>query len=180
MFKVLRHHGIPESLVEAIKALCNNSKSAVYVDGHIAKEFKVTTGVLQGDVVAPFLFIIMIDYTMKRSEGNHGLTTVTRRSSRCPKEVVNDLDFADDIALLENSFEQAQAQLNTVAEEAVEIGLVLNTQKTEFMTNTNCKKNFTLNNAGIKLVDDFSFLGSKMASSESDIKQRLGLAWSTF
>lgn len=118
MFKVLRHHGIPESLVEAIKALCNNSKSAVYVDGHIAKEFKVTTGVLQGDVVAPFLFIIMIDYTMKTSEGNHGLTTVTRRSSRYPKEVVNDLDFADDIALLENSFEQAQAQLNTVAGES--------------------------------------------------------------
>jgi len=122
----------------------------------------------------------MIDYIMKRSEGNHGFTTVPRRSSRYPKEVVNDLDFADDIALLENSFEQAQAQLNTVAEEASRIGLVINTQKTEFMTNTSCKKNLTLNNADIKLVDDFTYLGSKMASSESDIKRRLGLAWSIF
>ena len=86
-----------------------------------------------------------------------------------------------DIALLENSFEQAQAQrLNTVAEEAMKMGLVINTQKTEFMTNTSYKKNVTLNNADIKLVDDFTYLGSKMASSESDIKRRLGLAWSTF
>ena len=164
MFKVLRHYGIPEPLVQAIKALYTNSKSAVYVDGHLTKEFEVTTGVLQGDVLAPFLFIIMIDYTMKRSEGNHGFTTVPRRSSRYPKEVVNDLHFADDIALLENSFEQAQAQLNTVAEEAMKIGLVINTQKTEFMTNTSCKKNLTSNNT------DFIYLGSMMSSSGSDIK----------
>jgi len=175
MLKVLRHYGIPDPLVEAIKALYTNSKSAVYVDGHLTKEFEVTTG-----VQAPFLFIIMIDYTMKRLEGNHGLTTAPRRSSRYPKEVVNELNFADDLALLENSFEQAKAQLNTVAEEAMKIGLVINKQKTEFMTNTSCKKNLTLNNADIKLVADFTYLGSKMASSESDIKRRLGLQWSTF
>ena len=60
------------------------------------------------------------------------------------------------------------------------MGLVINTRKTEFMTNTSCKKNLTLNNADIKLVNDFTYLGSKMASFESDIKRRLGLAWSTF
>ena len=170
MFKVLLHYGIPEPLMEAIKALYTNSKSAVYVDGHLTEEFKVKTGVLQGDVLVPFLFFIMIDYTMKKSEGNHGLTTAPRRSSRYPKEVVNDLNFADDIARLENSFEQAQAQLNTVAEEAMKIGLVINTQKRDFMTNTSCKK----------LVADYTYLGSKMASSESDFKRRPGLQWSTF
>ena len=87
-------------------------------------------------------------------------------------EVVNDLNFTDDIALLENAFEHAQAQLNTVAEEAMKIGLVINTQKTEFMTNTSCKKNLALNNTDIKLVDDFIYLGSMMSSSESDIKRR--------
>lgn len=62
----------------------------------------------------------------------------------------------------------------------MKIGLAINTQKMEFMINTSCKKNLTLNNADIKLVDDFTYLGSKMASSESDIKRQLGLAWSTF
>ena len=32
------------------------------VDGNITDSFQVTTGVLQGDVLAPFLFIILIDY----------------------------------------------------------------------------------------------------------------------
>ena len=109
----------------------DNSKSAVYVDGHLTEEFNVTTGVLQGDVLAPFLFIIMTDNTMRMAEGEHGFTTIPRRSTRHPEEVINDLDFADDIALLENFLQQAQAQLNTTAEEAKKIGLEINIKKTE-------------------------------------------------
>ena len=51
MFKVLRHYGIPETLVEAIKTLYINSKCAVYVDGHLSEEFEVSTGVLQGGLI---------------------------------------------------------------------------------------------------------------------------------
>ena len=69
MFKILRHCGIPEETVQAMKALYDNSRKAVYVDGHLTEEFNVTKGVLQGDVLAPFLFIIMIDYTMRMAEG---------------------------------------------------------------------------------------------------------------
>ena len=143
MFKVLRHYGIAETLVEAIKTLYINSKSAVYVDGHLSKGFEVITGVLQGDVLAPFLFI-MIDFIRRQSEGTHGFITAPRRSSRYPREVINDLDFADDIALFENSLEEAQVQLNRTAAEAQKIGLVINTKKTEFMTNTGCKKNLCI------------------------------------
>ena len=177
MFKVLRHYGIPETLVEAIKTLYINSKSAVYVDGHLSEAFEVTTGVLQGDVLAPFLFIIMIDFITKQSKGTHGFITAP---SRYPREMINDLDFADDIALFENSLEEAQVQLNRTAAEAQKIGLVINTKKTEFMTNTSCKKNLTLNNEDIKLANDFTYLGSKMASTESDVKRRLSLDWSAF
>ena len=74
MFKVLRHYGIPVETVQAIKAIYDNSKSAVYVDGHLTEEFNVTTGVLQGDILAPFLFVIMIDYTMRMAlRGNMDL-----------------------------------------------------------------------------------------------------------
>ena len=38
----------------------NNSKSAVMVDGNISDPFEAYTGVLQGDVLAPFLFIILL------------------------------------------------------------------------------------------------------------------------
>ena len=52
----------------------------------------------------------------------------------------------------------------------MKIGLVINTKKREFRSNNSCKK----------LVADFTYLDSKMASSESNIKPRLGMQWSTF
>ena len=66
MFAVLRHYRIPEALVNAISVLYKNSKSAVMVDGGLSDPFDVTTGVLQGDVLAPFLFVVLVDYLLKR------------------------------------------------------------------------------------------------------------------
>ena len=67
MFSVLRHYGTPETLVNAIQVLYTNSSSSVMVDGSISKPFSVTKGVLQGDVLAPFLFIFLVDYLLLRS-----------------------------------------------------------------------------------------------------------------
>ena len=68
MFSVLRHYGTPETLVNTIQVLYTNSSGSVMlVDGSISKPFCVSTGVLQGDVLAPFLFIILVDYPLLRS-----------------------------------------------------------------------------------------------------------------
>jgi hypothetical protein len=75
MFAILRHYGIPEKIVNAIRVLYDHSTSRVYVDGQTSQPFDITTGVLQGDVLAPFLFIIVIDYISKRSAGDHGFIT---------------------------------------------------------------------------------------------------------
>ena len=113
MFAVLRHYGIPEAVVNAISVLYKNSKSAVMVDGGLSDPFDVTTGVLQGDVLAPFLFVVLVDYLLKKatSQLDSGVVTHPRRSRRHPVKSLNDLDFAYDIALLESSISRAQAQL---------------------------------------------------------------------
>ena len=82
MFAVLRHYGLPEPLVNATGALYNNSKSAVMVEGNVSDPFEVSTGVLQGDVLAPFLFIILVDYLLKKatSDLDSGVVTHPRRS----------------------------------------------------------------------------------------------------
>ena len=59
-----RHYGIPGTIVAAIRVLYDNSQSVVCVYNCIPKWFLVTTGVLQGDVLAPFLFVNMVDYHM--------------------------------------------------------------------------------------------------------------------
>ncbi|CAF4648329.1 unnamed protein product, partial [Rotaria sp. Silwood2] len=100
------------------------------VDGQISQEFDVTTGVLQGDTLAPFLFIIVIDYVMKNAEsdptneqGEHGFITNLRQSQRQPTTTIHDLDFAVGIALLESNFDRAQMQLITTAKWADKVGL---------------------------------------------------------
>ena len=183
MFAVLRHYGIPEAVVNAISTLYKNSKSAVMVDGNISDTFEISTGVLQGDVLAPFLFIIMIDFLLKKatSDVGSGITTHPRRSRRYPAKILNDLDFADDIALLESTMSQAQAQLTRTATAAKDLGLIISVPKTEYMT-ANCSPEPALQVYGedIKHVSDFKYLGSQMASSTCDFKRRKALAWGAF
>ncbi|XP_068689925.1 uncharacterized protein [Montipora foliosa] len=105
------------------------------VDGRISDPFEVSTGVLQGDVLAPFLFMILVDLTT--SDIDSGVVTHPRRSRRYLAKVLNDLDFADDIALLESTVPLAQTQLTRTASTAKDLGLIMNVPKTEYMT-ANC------------------------------------------
>ena len=139
MCAVLRHYGIPEVIVKAIDVLYNNPKSALMVDGNLSDPFQVTTWVLQGAVLAPFLFIVLIDYLMRRATENteSGVVTNPRHSRGHPVKTSNDLDFADNIALLESSIPNAQRQLTGTAASAEQLGLVISVPKTDYMT-INC------------------------------------------
>ena len=67
--------------------------------------------------LAPFLFIIVIDYIMHISVDTmkeNGLLYQPRRSSRHTDLFITDADFADDIALLSDSLTNAQALLSAL------------------------------------------------------------------
>ena len=60
-------------------------------------------GVLQGDTLAPFLFIIMLDYALRQALKEHkelGFTITPRKSRIIGPVTLSGLDFTDDIALL--------------------------------------------------------------------------------
>ena len=72
--------------------------------------FQIHAGVLQGDTLAPFLFIIALDYTMKkaiRNPSETGFTIEPSRSSRYLAVIETDTDYAYDIALLSDTLEKA-------------------------------------------------------------------------
>ena len=75
-------------------------------DGN-SEEFNIQSGVLQGDTLAPFLFIIVLDYALRQAiqgrERELGFTITPRRSTRHPAETLTDLDYTDDICLLSDS-----------------------------------------------------------------------------
>ncbi|CAF1118890.1 unnamed protein product [Didymodactylos carnosus] len=138
IFNILRNYGIPQKIVDAIRLLHDTSIGSVLVDGRLTKEFRISLGVLQGDVLAPFLFIIVIDYIMRRCEmDNYGFICEKRTFARHLEKRLSDLDYADDICLLENSIQEAQQQLDVLNSNAIRIGLEINITKTEYITNVN-------------------------------------------
>ena len=145
--------------------------------------FDVTTGVLQGDVLAPFLFIILVDYLFDKAPGpDSGVVTCPRQSRRYPAKVLNDLDFADVIALLESSMPRTQSQLTRTADAAADLGLYQRTQNWVYIYTCMTIPQPPLQVYGnpINHVTNFRYLGSMMGSSASDLKRRKALAWTAF
>ena len=76
--------------------------------------FNIVTGVLQGDTLAPYLFIICLDYVLRMSIDlmkENGFKQAKERSRRYPAQTITDANYADDIALLANSPAQAESLL---------------------------------------------------------------------
>ena len=185
MFEILELYGIPKQMVEAIRLLyTNNSASVLSPDGE-TKPFDIKAGILQGDTLAPFLFIMVVDYILRLSldtSKDKGLLFKARCSSRHPAEYITDTDFADDISLISGSLQNAQDLLLSLERAANCVGLYLNESKTEYMINS--AKTYdtfemkTINGYILKLVNDYKYLGSYISSSEKDFNTRKGMAWS--
>ena len=90
---------------------------------------------MQGDTLAPHLFIIALDYALRKAidgkEEALGFHLKKRQSRRIGPVCLTDLDFADDIALIRDEISQAQILLNRVESEAAGMGLMANPKKTK-------------------------------------------------
>ena len=99
------------------------------------------------------------------------------KSKRYPAQTITDADYADDIALLANIPTHAETLLNRVERAAAGIGLHINARKTEYVCFNQSDDISTLNCNSLKLVDRFTYLGSSVSSTETDINTRLTKAW---
>ena len=179
MLKILSSYGIPPEIVAAIKVMYENTSALVITPEGNTDVFKIDTGVLQGDPLAPFLFIVCLDYALRTSIGtSDGLTLKRRRSRRAPPELLPDLAFADDIALMEDTINKAEAFLHKVEIATQTIGLFLNASKTKVMHLNPTANNIirSLNGDEIEKVDDFLYLGG-YTNTTRDIKSRITKAW---
>ena len=126
---------VSPKLYYAIEDTYTNTKAKVISPDGETKLFEILAGVLQGDTLAPYLFIITLDYFLRNafssSQEELGFTIKPRQSRRIGPKVVTDLDFADDIGLISNTTEQAQILLNEVEKAAPQVGLHTNASKTK-------------------------------------------------
>lgn len=181
MFQILKLYGIPIKIISAIRALYTSTKAKVVSPDGDTDIFDIQAGVLQGDTLAPFLFILVLDYVLRISldtSSHKGILLKAKQSSRNPDLFLTDLDFADDLALISESIKHAEELLHSLETAASQVGLYCNEGKTEFLSSSNNDDQlFSLNNVPINRVNDFKYLGSFISDSEKDFKVRKALAW---
>ena len=106
--------------------------------------FDIVAGVLLGDILTPYLFIICLDYMLRSS---------------IDKMKEADEDYIDDIALLADTSAQAETLLYSLEWATAGTGLHVNADKTEHMCfNQRC-------NTSTLLEDKFTYLGSSVSST---------------
>ena len=159
--------------------LYRNTKVKVRSPDGDTDNFDIVAGVLQGDTLAPYLFIICLVYVLRTSIDKikeNGFELTKKRSSRYPAKTITDADYADDMAILANAPTQAETLLHSLERAAAGIGLHVNAHKMEYMC-FNQTGISTLNGSALKLVDKFTYPGSNVSSTETDIDTRLTKAW---
>ena len=136
MKQILLAYGLPKETIAAITILNRNTNVKVRSPDRDTEYFNIIAGVLQGDTLAPYLFIICLDYVLRTSIDKireNGFELTKKRSRRYPAKTITDADYADDIAILANTPNQAETQLHSLERAAAGIGLHVNAHKTEYM-----------------------------------------------
>ena len=113
----------------------------------------------------------------KIKENGFKLTKKKTKSRRYLEQTITDADFADDITLLANAPAQAETLQPSLERAAAGIGLHVNAHKTEYMCFNQTGNISTLNGSSLKLVDKFTYLGSSVSSTDTDIDTQQAKAW---
>ena len=96
--KLLAYYGIPENIIKQIRMAFEPSTSQVVHNGSLTEPFIITTGVRQGCLLSPFLVLIVIYWIMRET------TKYKKRGLQWSlTEQLDDIDYADDIALIYNA-----------------------------------------------------------------------------
>ena len=124
----MQHYGFPPKFITIIQQLYKNAACQAIHERRLTEPFFLQTGVRQGCLLSPTIFLIVIDWVMReatkyRRMGIHW--TLTKQ--------LEDLDFADNISLLAHRHKDTQTKLEHVADEAEKVGLQININKTEVM-----------------------------------------------
>ncbi|KAL8614297.1 hypothetical protein ACOMHN_007635 [Nucella lapillus] len=168
IWKLMQHYGFPPKYIAIIQQLYEDATCRVIHEGKLTDPFQVQTGVRQGCLLSPTIFLMVVDWIMRQSTAGQktGIQwTFTKQ--------LKDLEFADDITyLLSHRQQNAQEKLERVAVKAEKIGLRINIGKTEILRINNQQQDpVRLQQEEIKEVEKFTAAQtttSRAASAKRD------------
>ena len=179
LWKIMKQYGVPPKFVKLVRMFYTDVKCSVISGGGLTNWFEVKSGVKQGCCMSGFLFLLVIDWIMAKAvkDNNTGIKWKMM-------EQLEDLDFADDVALTASNWNQLQKKLNRIKSFGDQTGLKINIGKTKSLR-INARQNqpLVVDGEEVEEVESFVYLGSKVSKdggAQEDIRLRVGKASGAF
>ena len=170
--QILLVYCLPKDTVTAVTIFYKNTKAVLCSPDNDTGLSDIIAGVLPGDILAPYLFIIYLDYKLRTSIKlikENGFQLKRVRSRRYPAQTITDESYTDNPVLHANTLTQAKSLLHNLEQTVGGIELNLNANKMEFMS-IKQKGAFSIwSGKPLKFIDQFTYLGSNISSTESNI-----------
>ena len=191
MEKILKWWGIPDKLLKVIMRMLKEHKLFIRYLGEVSKNpVQPTFGILQGDTLAPLIFILCMDYILKQLKPEWGAviqngadkgTERTKKNKQLKR--ISNLAYADDVVLLANTTEHAQKQFELFQQLSLHIGMKVNlgkgkTEEIRVNVDPDDPPLRTLDGRAVSQVDTYKYLGTMIGQTwDVDFKRRTKLAW---
>ena len=204
LWAVLKKFGCTDKIINLVKAFHEGMQAKVTRGSDCSEGFAVSTGVKQGCVLAPTLFSFYLAamlevafkdtregiYIQTRHDGNLFNASHFKAKTRTTRQLVRDMLFADDCALVAHSAAEMQALVDKFAQAAAMFSLKINIKKTECLYQPvklllpppkPCA--ITIDGQPLVQTTDFNYLGSTISSNakiEKELRNRMGRASAAF
>ena len=114
-----------KKIIRLLEVLYKNIMSPVQVDGELTNWFKTFVGILQGCILSPLLFNILLEVVMVLA------TTDVEFGALISRHRIINLRFADDIGVLAESEPDLQSLVTSVGITTSRFGLRVSSAKTK-------------------------------------------------
>ena len=156
-----------------------NFECSIILENTITEAFPVKSGVRQGCILSPILFLVTIDWVTRQTASlrTHGIQWTIFSH-------LQDLDFADDIAILSSTTTHLQEMSDDLNMNSKKTGLNISEKKSKIMcVNSSPTRTTNIDGEPLDHIEEFTYLGSVIStdnSAQKDIKARLNKARCAF
>lgn len=202
IISALRSFRIPERIIQAVMRCHHGHQVRVKgEDGALLEgSYELLTGVMQGDTLAPYLFIMVLDCLLCELKTNVPLKLngtdgppskyTLRSGATAVTNFLQELGYADDLLFPFSDIASIKPLLEELQAKAKSVGLDINLKKgkTEYViVNVPDAQAFPPvqildlagNSVTINRASDYTYLGTQVVNLEGQVNRRIGLAWAS-